>query len=82
MRIRHYGLLSPSNRDRLRKVQEQLGGTPVPKVRRKKTLAEICEMMGWEVGICPYCMCRMKVVEYFDPERAPPLGSYLDDKAV
>jgi hypothetical protein len=30
-RIRHYGLLSPSNRDKLRNVQEQLGGTPLPK---------------------------------------------------
>lgn len=82
VRIRHYGLLSPSNRDKLRKAQEQLGGEPVPKVRRKKTLAEICEMKGWLVGICPVCMSRMRVVEYFDPERAPPLGSYLDDKAT
>lgn len=41
VRIRHYGLLSPSNRDRLRKVQAQLGGTPLPKERRKKTYAEV-----------------------------------------
>ena len=26
VRIRHYGLLSPSNRDKVRKVQAQLGG--------------------------------------------------------
>ena len=31
VRIRHYGLLSPSCRDRLRKVQQQLGGAPLPK---------------------------------------------------
>ena len=82
VRIRHYGLLSTSSRDRLRKVQEQLGGTPVPKVRRKKTAAEVCEMMGWEVGICPCCGCRMDVAEYLDPARAPPLGSYLHDEEL
>lgn len=37
VRIRHYGLLSPSNRDKVRKVQVELGGTPVPKNRRKKS---------------------------------------------
>ena len=33
VRIRHYGLLSPLCRDKLRSVQQQLGGTPVPKER-------------------------------------------------
>ena len=82
VRIRHYGMLSPSNRDRLRGVQKQLGGTPVPKVRRKKTLAQVCEMMGWNIGVCPCCGCRMDVAERLDPLRAPPLGSYLNDKTA
>ena len=76
VRIRHYGLLSPSNRDKLRKAQEQLGGTPVPKERRKKTYMEICGQQGWDVGICPHCKCRMIVVEAIVPARAPPLSSY------
>ena len=41
VRIRHYGLLSPSNREKVRKEQKQLGGTPVPKVRRKKSSADL-----------------------------------------
>ena len=69
VRIRHYGLLSPSNRDRLRKVQAQLGGTPLPKERRKKTYAEVCELQGWEIGICPHCKCRTIVVETISPAR-------------
>ena len=72
VRIRHYGLLSPSNRDKVRKVQVQLGGTPVPKVRRKKPYLQICEERGWEVGICPHCKCRMLTVEIVQPSRAPP----------
>ena len=73
VRIRHYGLLSPSCRDRLRKVQEQLGGTPVPKERRKKTCEEVCREQGWEIGVCPHCKCRMTVIGTIAPARAPPL---------
>ena len=76
VRIRHYGLLSPSNRDRLRSVQEQIGGTPVPKQRRKKTYQEVCQQKGWDVGICPHCRCRMVVTGTIEPARAPTLSSY------
>ncbi len=72
VRIRHYGLLSPSNREKVRKVQVQLGGTPVPKVRKKKSYMQICEEQGWEIGICPHCKCRMQTVEIVQPSRAPP----------
>lgn len=72
VRIRHYGLLAPSNRDRLRCVQVQLGGEPVPKVREKKSYRQISEERGWEVGICPHCKCRMLTVEIIQPTRAPP----------
>ena len=48
------------------------GGTPVPKVRRKKSYQQICEEKGWEVGICPICKCRMQMIEILEPLRAPP----------
>ena len=75
VRIRHYGLLSPSNRDKVRKVQVQLGGTPVPKMRKKKTYRQICGEKGWEIGICPHCKCRMQVIEILEPSRAPPVSA-------
>lgn len=75
VRIRHYGMLSPSCRDKLRKVQEQLGGMPLPKERRRRTYVEVCQQQGWEVGICPHCKCRMIVVETIAPARAPPLSA-------
>ena len=77
VRIRHYGLLSPSNRDKLRNVQEQLGGTPLPKERRKKTYAEVCQEQGWEIGVCPHCKCRMIVIETIAPARAPPVSVHV-----
>ena len=83
VRIRHYGLLSPSCRDKLRKVQELLGGTPVPKERcRKKTYEEVCKEQGWEIGICPHCKCRMIVVDNILPTRAPPLSAYVRTASV
>ena len=42
VRIRHYGFLSPCNRETLRSIQQQLNVTPVPKVRKKKSYIEIC----------------------------------------
>lgn len=72
VRIRHYGLLSPSNRDKVRKVQIQLGGKPVPTERRKKSYLRICEEKGWEIGVCPHCKCRMMVIQILEPSRAPP----------
>ena len=42
VRIRHYGILSPCNREALSNVQQQLDVPPVPKVRNKKSYLEIC----------------------------------------
>ena len=42
VRIRHYGILSPCNRDTLRSTQQQLDVQPVPKERTKKSYLEIC----------------------------------------
>jgi len=53
-------------------VQTRLGGTPVPKKRKKKTVKQICDERGWEIGICPKCKCPMRVVELLKPSRAPP----------
>lgn len=81
VRIRHYGLLSPSNREKVRKVQIQLGGTPVPKERKKKTYMQICAGKGWDIGLCPDCKCPMAVVEIIAPARAPPPKSILSPTA-
>ncbi len=75
VRIRHYGLLSPSNREKVRKVQVQLGGTPVPKERKKKSYMQICAEKGWGIGMCPNCKCPMITVEIIAPARAPPAKS-------
>ena len=75
VRIRHYGLLSPSNRDKLRKAQVQLGATPVPKYRKQKPYLQISEEKGWGIGWCKCCGCRMVVIDSFDRARSPPLHS-------
>ena len=75
VRIRHYGILSPSNREKIRKVQINLGGTPVPRERKKKSYLQISEERGWNIGICPHCKCAMLTVEIIKPIRAPPSGT-------
>lgn len=61
-----------ANRDKVRKVQAQLGGKPVPKMRTKKSYMQICEEKGWEIGVCPHCKCQMRVIEILEPSWAPP----------
>ena len=73
VRIRHYGFLSPCNRETLRSIQQQLNVMPVPKVRKKKSYLEICNEKGWKIGICKDCNCRRIVIRNIDPApRAPP----------
>ncbi len=55
VRIRHYGFLSPCNREILRCIQQQLSVPPVPKVRKKKSYLDICIEKGWDIGICKDC---------------------------
>jgi hypothetical protein len=81
VRIRHYGLLSPSNREKVRKIQVQLGGKPVPKERKKKTYMQICLEKGWNIGMCPNCNCAMIIVEIIAPTRAPPAKSICSPMA-
>ena len=75
VRIRHYGLLSPSNREKVRKAQIALGGTPVPRERKKKSYIQICEERDWKIGICPHCNCAMRIIEIINPIRAPSSGA-------
>ena len=73
VRIRHYGILSPCNRDKLRSIQQQLYVPPVPKVRKKKSYLEICNERGWEIGICKDCNCQRIIIKTIKPApRAPP----------
>jgi len=74
VRIRHYGLLSPSNREKMRKVQIQLGGIPVPRIRIKKSRIEFCKEHGIETGVCPKCGSRMWVYKIPKEPRAPPVS--------
>ena len=73
VRIRHYGFLSPSNREILRSIQQQLSVPPVPKVRTKKSYLEICIEKGWDIGICRDCHCQRIITRTIKPApRAPP----------
>lgn len=82
VRIRHYGVLSPSNRDKIRSVQIQQGGDPVPKRRRKKSYQQICDENGWVIGICPKCGCKMVMLERIEPSRAPPVVAPVQPAAT
>ena len=31
-------------------------------MRTKKSYMQICEEKGWEIGLCPHCKCRMRVM--------------------
>jgi hypothetical protein len=68
VRIRHNGLLSPSNRDLIRKIQRQLHSkNTLPLKRTKLSLSQISEARGWDIGLCPCCKCKMEVMEYIEP---------------
>ena len=73
VRIRHYGILSPCNREKLRCVQRLLDVLPVPKVRKKKSYLEICYEKGWDIGTCKDCNCQRIIMRIIKPApRAPP----------
>ena len=73
VRIRHYGFLSPCNREILRSIQLQLSVPPVPKMRKKKSYLDICIEKGWDIGICKDCNCQRIITRTIKPaQRAPP----------
>lgn len=75
VRIRHYGFLSGSNREKLREIQKQLGQPMSPVKRQRKKWKDICIEKGLEYNLCPECKQEQLVtVEIFKPvkPRAPP----------
>lgn len=73
VRIRHYGILSPCNREKLRDIQRQLNVAPVPKLRRKKPYLDICREKGWDIGVCRECNCMRIITMVIPAARAPPI---------
>jgi len=71
VRIRHYGILAPGNRDKLGNLQEQLGAAPIPKHRKRKTWKDICKLQGREMGRCEHCKCGILILV----ERIPRIRS-------
>ncbi|MDR4988806.1 MAG: transposase [Bacteroidales bacterium] len=73
VRIRHYGLLSASNRPFLRELQQTFGRKPAREAG-KKDWKEICRAHpGFDPDLCPCCdKGLMVVIQYLDPGRAPP----------
>lgn len=55
VRIRHFGFLAPGNRDRLAVLQADLGITPVPKHRKRKSWFVICIAKGLVMNLCQEC---------------------------
>lgn len=77
VRIRHYGFLAPSNRDKLRELQEEAGVPTVPKARRKRAWLEVAQENGLEYNICPQCKAAiMRIIGTIPPARAPPKAMY------
>jgi Putative transposase/Transposase zinc-binding domain len=74
VRIRHYGLLSTTKRDQLRKLQRSRG-LFVSDVVEKKHWKDICrEHLHYDPDLCPNCgKGKMITMERFFPERSPPL---------
>ncbi|MBR1557999.1 MAG: transposase [Prevotella sp.] len=62
VRIRHYGILSPCNRNKMRSIQQQLYVPPVPKERKKKSYLDICNEKGWNIGFCEECSCQRLIM--------------------
>ena len=55
-RIRHYGFLAPSNRDRLAQMQQQLGAQPLQrKGRNRRSWLALAQARGIVIGLCPEC---------------------------
>lgn len=79
VRIRHYGILSSTNRPLLREIQDAFGLQPNLQ-REKKHWKEICrEHLGFDPDICPDCgQGLMVVIQYLDPTRGPPIDPNAD----
>ena len=74
VRIRHYGLLSTTNRNLHRQIQRSLGVTRAES--EKKNWKEICrEHLQYHPDLCPSCgKGKMITIERMLPGRSPPAG--------
>jgi len=74
VRIRHYGLLSATNRAQLRQVQRDLGVVITLGNATKKEWKQICrEHLRFDPDLCPHCKKgKMVTIERFGPVRGPP----------
>lgn len=72
VRIRHYGILAPCNREKIRSVQRQLGASTIlPERRKKKGWLQICAERRWSVMKCPCCGHDLIIIGTIMP-RSPP----------
>ncbi len=78
VRIRHYGILAPCNRAKVREVQKQLQSAIIlPEHRERRNFLWLCEQRGWTLpGICRCCGSKLQTVESYPNLRAPP-GTYI-----
>lgn len=77
VRIRHYGFLAGCNREKLYRVQQELG-VPLTLVRRcKKTWKELCVQNELEYNLCLLCkQAQLITVEVLERGRPLPTYSY------
>lgn len=74
VRIRHYGFLAASNREKLRDLQCSMKVTLSPKKRNKKKWTEVCAQKWEEYNLCKCCgKAQMITIQTFRPTRPPPV---------
>lgn len=75
VRIRHFGILAPGNRETLARLQKECGTVPVRKRRRRISWAAICVEKGWTTGVCKCCGAHdAHVVLPIEPRPRAPAG--------
>ena len=74
VRIRHYGILAPCNRSKIRAIQEQLSSEIIlPEHRERRNFLWLCEARGWsKPGLCPCCGTELVTIASYPSPRAPP----------
>jgi hypothetical protein len=74
VKIRHYGYLSSSNREKLRAVQKEMNLPMAPIRRRKKSWSEsYMERFGVSHRLCRHCgKAEMLTIHSFSPTSRPP----------
>ena len=74
VRIRHYGFLASSNREKLWKIQRVMKVPCSPIKGGKKKWTEVCAQKWEDYNICKSCAkAQMITIQTFHPTRAPPV---------